>query len=731
MEQICCQIIEIIYENTDNGYVICMAYNEEENDFTAVGCMPYITVGDRLNLFGTWVTHMEYGRQLKVEYYERLPMEGEEDVLLFLSSGAIKGIKEKTAKKIIHEFGGDALDIILNEPTKLSRISGISMDRAYAIHKSYQEHQRIMHTMTYFTKWGIATSIAYKAYQVFGESAVTRVEDNPYILSRRVEGIGFKTADKIAFSMGHDQYSPHRIEAGVCHILHTQAANGHTYYPVDSLYQQASGMLSVEKEQVYNALVQLTVDGDIRLKKLPQHDAAYLPNLYTAEMTAARLLKGLCGSVFELENLDFDRVVSNLEKINHVTLTNNQKQAALYAMTRGVMVLTGGPGTGKTTTVRTILQLMEKQKLSIALCAPTGRASKRLGEVSGAEAKTVHRMLGMEYSRDQNGWIFHHNEDNPLPEDVIIVDEMSMVDITLFHSLLRAIKSGGRLIMVGDSDQLPSVGAGNVLGDIIASDQLPVIQLREIFRQAEQSSIVVNAHKINKGEYPSLKNGKDSDFFFIERRPMDGMQEIMNLIFSRLPAFLGVTPLDNIQVLTPVRRGEMGVENLNKCLQQVFNPPEEGKKEIKRMHIIFRVGDKIMQNRNNYDLEWSIEETLGSGIYNGDIGFIRHIDSRNKIIQIVFDGDKIVQYPFELLEDLELAYALTVHKSQGNEFPAIIMPMYPVNKMLLSRNLLYTAVTRAQRLAVLVGMPDVMHEMIDNDYKAERYSNLCDLLKKY
>lgn len=717
---------EIIFHNEENGYTVCELSREEES-FVVVGCMPFVNIGDKLRLAGEWSVHIEYGEQFKAASFEKSLPEGSENILLYLSSGAIRGIKSATAKRIVDTFGADTLDIIQNQPEKLSQIKGISAEKAGSIHNQYLKQLNVQQIITFFSRYGVSTHFAYKVYQQFGEKSVERVRENPYSMCE-IEGIGFRTADKIAVAMGFDLHSPARVDAAVLFCLSQATTHGHTCMPAALLCDEVSEMLGTPQEVAQQQMVGLLLESRLRRRVLGEEEYIYLPAFYTAEEKSAAMLAIL--AELEPKNLleDVEKELEILEE-DSFRLAEKQRQAVLYAVQSGCVVITGGPGTGKTTIINRMIQLFKKAGLKIALCAPTGRAAKRMGELCRMGAKTIHRLLEMEYSGDQSKMVFSRRPGNPLEADVVIVDEMSMVDILLFYHLLSALPAGCRLVMVGDSDQLPSVGAGNVLRDVIASGRVKTVRLTEIFRQAKESMIVVNAHKINSGEYPSC-NGKTSDFFFLPRQQYQaGIQEIIRLCRQRLPTFLNCDFRQNIQVLSPTRRGEFGVENLNNVLQNVFNPKEPWKKEIKRPGFIIREGDKVMQVRNNYDIEWTAAgESGGKGVFNGDMGIVEKIDNSAGYLTILFDGEKETEYPADAVDDLELAYAITVHKSQGSEFTAVVMPMYPAHRNLLSRNLFYTAVTRAKELVVLVGREDIVRYMTDNNYEDMRYCGLKELL---
>ncbi len=718
-------VSEIIYVNEENGYTVCSIIRGDE-EFVAVGNMPFIAAGSMLCLQGEWVMHMEFGEQFKVASFSYKTPENSEDIYLYLASGAIRGIKSAIAKRIVDAFGENALNVIQNQPEKLCGIKGISADKANIIHNQYIKQISVRTLISFFAELGISSQFAYKVFKQFGEQAAGMVKENPYILCE-IEGIGFKTADRIASLMNFSADSPERIDAAIIYCLSENALSGHTYLPAKLLCTLTSQMVFLPEEIISAHIIDLVIRTKLRRREGEDGDLIYLPAFFVAEEGSGNFLKTF--AEFKPKKLikNIDKKISDFEKDNF-PLADLQKSAVKYAMENNCVVITGGPGTGKTTIINTIITLMTKENMSISLCAPTGRAAKRMTQLCGIEAKTIHRLLEAEYSYDKSKLMFKRGSDNPLETDVVIVDEMSMVDILLFYNLIKALPKDCRFILVGDCDQLPPVGAGNVLKDIIDSGLIETVKLTEIFRQAQSSMIVTNAHRINSGMPPVFKNGEGSDFFFIPRSDTaSGVREITDLCFSRLPKYLGKPSLDCVQVLTPTKKGPLGTENLNNVLQKIFNPPSPDKPEIKRKSGVLRKGDKVMQMRNNYDIEWSGEKS-GVGIFNGDMGIIEDIDTKQGLLHILFDGEKKTEYPIELAIDLEPAYAITVHKSQGSEFDAVIIPMYPVHKNLMSRNLFYTAVTRAKSLVVLVGRSDVIGYMVSNNYRAQRYSGLKNIL---
>ncbi len=724
---------EIIYSNDDNGYTVCAIDSESEGMFTAVGYMPLLTEGESVSLSGVWTTHASYGEQFKVMYYEKVLPSDKQTILTYLSSGVIPGIRETMAKKLIEKFGTDVLNIMLTEPKRLAEIKGISEKKAVKIGHDFAEIQCMQNLIMFLQKYNVSPNMAAKVYKIFGSKAVEKIEENPYILAESVDGISFKTSDNIAFVRGMPKNSPERIRAGIKYLL-TNAAymSGHTYMPRSVLIEHCAYKLGVTEDEVANGLSELILSKDLFFDTIENEEVCYLSSFYFDELLLARKLVDMSQAVpmYTMSVEEADGIIKDIAAKSGISLAHEQRDAVLSALEYGVMVLTGGPGTGKTTTINTIIKVMEDLNLDIALAAPTGRAAKRMSEVTGLEAKTIHRLLKMTASDGENRQDFEHNETNPLDADVIIVDEMSMVDINLMCSLIKAVKPSSRLILSGDADQLPSVGAGNVLRDIISSGIVPVIRLGRIFRQAEESLIVVNAHKINNGEYPTLTK-RDNNFFFLARHnAVNIVQTVMELCKTRLPKSYDIDPIADLQVLSPMKKGGAGVINLNKELQQCINPPLPSKQEYQYGQIIFREGDKVMQTRNDYDLTWekSGSNEAGAGVFNGDMGIIREIDVKSKYMTVLFDDDRIVDYEFTRLDELDLSYAITVHKSQGSEFPIVILPVFHCAPMLMCRNLFYTAVTRAKDMVILVGDESAVRHMVDNNTERERYSGLAERL---
>lgn len=722
---------EIIYTNPDNGYMVCDIDSPDEGMFTATGYMPYISEGESVALSGNWSTHPDYGEQFRVSYYETVLPSDEEAILKYLSSGIVAGIREATAKKLIEQFGTEVLDIMLREPERMAEIKGISREKAKKIGESFAEIQSIQSIVMFLQKYNVSANMAVKVHNVLGAKAVETIKENPYVLADRVDGISFKTSDTIAFNMGLPKNSMLRIRTGVKYILQDAAyTNGHTYLPKQTLIEHAAYNLKVEEHEVEAAVADLLSTRDIFIDNVENTDVYYLFSYYEAEYYVARRLAAMVNHIpkYTMTEKQAEAAIAEIEEYNGITLAAEQKNAVRTAIFTDCMVLTGGPGTGKTTTINAIIQVLEKLKLSVSLAAPTGRAAKRLTQLTGCEAKTIHRLLGTQMN-SEGFHTFTHHEENPLKSDVIILDEVSMIDINLMSSFLKAVKHGAKLIFVGDADQLPSVGPGNVLRDMVSGNTVPVIRLDKIFRQAEESLIIVNAHKINRGELPDL-GVKSSDFFFLRRQtPEQTSFTVVDLFKNRLPKSYGVNPVSHIQVLSPTKKGLAGTVNLNKLIQSHINPPDAIRPEHIYGGTIFRIGDKVMQIKNNYDIVYSRRNgEKGMGIFNGDMGIIESISERDKCMTIIFDEDKEVEYPFAGLDELDLAYAITVHKSQGSEFPIVIMPVCSFAPMLMNRNLLYTAVTRAKDMVVLVGSEKTVQRMTRSNQFEDRFTGLNEKL---
>ncbi len=724
MEKLCGIVEGVIYENSANGYTVCDVSSEGKL-YTLTGCMPGLCEGERLEAYGEWKKHPEYGLQFNVKTFERRPPESEDEIELYLGSGILPHVGKSTARKIVEKFGKDALEVIENNPDRLVEIKGITSAKANEIYKRYVEQIGLKKIVVFFQKYGVSPTLAVKAYRTFGENIVNLVRENPFVLTV-IDGFTFKTCDQMADSLKIPKDFLPRIYAGLKSVLLNSAyLNGHTFLPKATLVGQAKMFLEVDTDKIEDGLSVLVMQGEIVIERMDEFDGAYLKLFYTAERCVAERLKEMSGMLYQVEKSHLDKMIESAEEEAEIILADAQRDAVDAVMRNTATVITGGPGTGKTTIINAIIKIMEAQGKEIAIAAPTGRAAKRMSEVTGRPAKTIHRLL--ENMPGQGGQVcFGRNENNKLDCDILIVDEMSMVDILLMHHLLLALPSRARIIMVGDSDQLPAVGAGNVLRDIIESDSIECIKLTEIFRQAKESMIVVNAHRINKGQMPYL-NDADNDFFMLECDDGDLLcNTIADLCQNRLPKAYGFDSISQIQVMTPTRKTQIGVQNLNEILQKYLNPSKSNLQEKTAGASGFRVGDKVMQNKNNYNLEWTRGKEQGMGVFNGDVGFVTDINYLSKTLTVTYDDEKAVKYEFSALEELELAYATTVHKSQGSEFDVVIMPMLETHRLLMTRNLLYTAITRAKKLVVLVGKEEVLKKFVDNDNIQPRYSGLKD-----
>ena len=711
----------VIYYNEENGYGIFDFSTEEYEILTIVGTLPYVSEGDALSVWGKWVNNPKYGRQFRVEEYERIMPADRASILRYLSSGTIRGIGPKTAQRIVEKFGEESFEVLENHPNWVAQIPGISLKKAIEIANDFKEKAGMRSAMMFFREF-FGSAMTVRIYQQLGDRAVTLTRENPYVLCDRVDGIDFAKADEIARTLGMVNDSSNRLMSGVRYMLsHNSVQNGHTCLPYEKLVAASAALLEVEESMVVSAIEELLRRGLMFYSIYGGEKYMFDAEMYRCEKVIAEKLMLIDRHCVNADIADIHRYIAREERENRMDYADLQRKAIVDAMSNGVMVLTGGPGTGKTTIVKALMKIFSGMGMKVALSAPTGRAAKRLSESTVSEAKTVHRMLEMTFEGDT--FDFARNEKNYLDENVIIVDEMSMVDTALMCALLKAIKPGARLILIGDADQLPSVGAGNVLRDIIESGRFATVKLTEIFRQAEQSLIVTNAHRINMGEIPVLDRG-DSDFFFLSRSSDAAIAAtVVDLYKNRLPKAYGADTLEKIQVISPSRRGAAGTDNLNIQLQNALNPKKNGKTEFPHRERTFRVGDRVMQTRNNYELEWARDGKIGVGIFNGDIGEVLGISLAGRYMEISFD-ERIVRYEFSLLDDLEHAYAITVHKSQGSEYPIVIIPMYSAPPMLLTRNLLYTAVTRAQRMVILVGKQEIVRVMVENARQAMRYTGL-------
>ena len=674
MEKLEGMVSDIVFKNEENGYTI--AYLANENDeITIVGCMPTLSVGESIEVEGKWVNHKTYGSQFEVNSFMPITPSSLEGIYVYLSSGMIHGIGEKMAKRIVDKFGVDTLDIIQNTPERLTEVEGIGMKKVKQIQESYEENRELRNIIIQLSPYGITPNYCLRIYKKYKEKAIDIINKNPYRLAEDVRGIGFKIADEIASKIGIDKYSPERIMQGIIYTLNQSLASGHTYLPKQILIEQSVKILGVEPKFVENGIMDLAYNQKVHLENKDGQILVYLMMYYICE-------NGVCKEIIKLSqhdikdlHINIDEEIKIVEKEDNISLAKNQIEAVKEAINNGVTIITGGPGTGKTTTINTIIKIFENNDQKVVLCAPTGRAAKRMSETSNKEAKTIHRLLEMGFGSDSEELVFFKDEEDPIDADVIILDEASMVDIILMYNLLKAVKLGTRVLLVGDSDQLPSVGAGNVLKDIIDSKVIKTVRLNEIFRQARESMIVVNAHKINNGE-PLFLNVKNKDFFFLRKNTNEEiLNEIVGLVSERLPNFYKFDKLKDIQVLTSMRKGDLGVNNLNIELQKYLNPPNKYKQEEEFAKRIFRVGDKVMQIRNNYTRKWETEDKSesGEGIYNGDIGYIFHIDKDKKTVYVLFDKIKLSAYKYDELDELDHSFCTTIHKSQGSEFPVVVI----------------------------------------------------------
>lgn len=732
MESLAGYVEHIIYRNADNGYTVLNLVSGED-EITCVGIFSAIAEGENIEAQGEYTEHPTYGQQFKVTSFEEKAPEDEEAIERYLGSGAIKGIGLAMAARIVRRFKEDTFRIIEEEPERLAEIKGISNRKAMEIASQVNEKRDLRQAMIFLQQYGITMNLAVKVYQAYGQDVYGIIRENPYRLADDIDGVGFRTADEIAARVGIRMDSDFRVRSGILYTLLQASGEGHTYLPETELTTRASKLLNVTAEQVEKQYMDLAIERKIILKQMEDQTQIYAASFYYMEANTATMLKRLNVS-YDVSDAEIEQRIRGIEKKSGMTLDEHQVTAVKEAVRNGLLVITGGPGTGKTTTINTIIRYFELEGLEIFLAAPTGRAAKRMSETTGFEARTVHRMLELNGGAEGSGG-FERDESNPLEADVIIVDEMSMVDISLMYSLLKAISVGTRLILVGDVNQLPSVGPGSVLRDIIQSHACNVVMLTKIFRQASTSDIIVNAHKINHGEEVILDN-KSMDFFFLKRYDADVIiNVVLQLIKQKLPKFVDATPYD-IQVLTPMRKGLLGVERLNGILQRYMNPPANDKVEKEYGSTVFREGDKVMQTKNNYQLAWEIRTKFGLtvdkglGIFNGDMGIIRQINDFAEQMIIEFDEGRMVEYPYKLLDELELAYAITIHKSQGSEYPAVVIPLLGGPMMLMNRNLLYTAVTRARKCVTLVGNEVTFRQMIQNTSQQKRYSGLCDRLKE-
>ena len=735
MEKLEGYVDHIIYRNAENGYTVMVMLADQE-EVTCVGVLSYIGEGEKLEAEGQYIAHPTYGEQFKIETYAVKPPEDEESVERYLGSGAIKGIGTALAARIVRHFHADTFRIIEEEPERLAEIKGISERKAREIAQQVYEKRDMRKAMIFLQQFGITTALAVKIFEKYGQRMYEVLQNNPYQLADDIHGVGFRIADEIARKAGVSADSEYRVKSAISYVLLQAGNEGHIYLPKELVQSRTAQLLGVGLEDIEQYLMDLAVDRKIVVKQEKEQERVYSASSYYIEMSTARMLCDL-NITGEIDDQVILKKIAAIEKQTEMYLYEMQKKAVIEAVRCGLLIITGGPGTGKTTTINTLISYFESEGLQILLAAPTGRAAKRMTEATGVEAKTVHRLLEISGLSEESGAVggFGRNAQNPLEADVIIIDEMSMVDAYLMHALLDAVTVGTRLIMVGDMNQLPSVGPGSVLKDMIQSGCIPVVSLTRIFRQAQESDIVVNAHKINRGE-PVLLDNKSRDFFFLKRDDANVIISIViQLVRDKIPRYVNAKMYD-IQVLTPMRKGLLGVERLNKILQEYLNPPDRTKTEQEQNGVLFREGDKVMQVKNNYQLEWEIRGRYGIpmekglGIFNGDMGIIREINKQTERVTVEFDEQRMVEYPYSGLEELELAYAVTIHKSQGSEYPAVVIPLLSGPKMLMTRNLLYTAVTRAKQCVTLVGDPYAFNQMEANTVEQKRYTALADRIRE-
>ena len=730
----------IIFQNRDNGYTVACLVSQGE-EITCVGNFRFLSEGETIRARGTYTRHPSYGRQFSVDSYETVIPQDSLAMERYLGSGAIKGIGAALAARIVRKFGDDTLRIIEEEPERLAEVKGISERKAREIADQVEEKADMRKAMMFLQQYGITQTLGMKIYRQYGQEMYGVLKENPYKMAEDIPGVGFKIADEIAARIGIHTDSDYRIRSGLLYILLQASGEGHVYLPKEVLLKRARDLLGVEQEYMEKHLMDLSIERKIVIREIkregaPVQTAVYAASYYQVELHVAQMLHALNLQDTVKEDV-LEEKIERIQRGTGVELDEKQKEAVREAVKNGLLIITGGPGTGKTTTINAIIRYFEMEDLDICLAAPTGRAAKRMTETTGYEAKTIHRLLELSGGPEQaqENVRFERNAQNPLEADVIIIDEMSMVDIFLMHALLSAVVSGTRLILVGDVNQLPSVGPGSVLKDIISSGCFPVVELVKIFRQASQSDIVVNAHKINQG-IPVVLDNKSRDFFFLKRYDANVIISIViTLIQKKLPKYVEASPYE-IQVLTPMRKGLLGVERLNSILQQYLNPPEREKKEKEHGQGVFREGDKVMQIKNNYQLEWEIRGNYGIpvekgvGVFNGDTGIIREINSFAEMMTVEFDEKRFVEYSFKQLDELELAYAITIHKAQGSEYPAVVIPLLQGPKMLMNRNLLYTAVTRARKCVTLVGDEKTFYDMENNRMEQDRYTALDVRIKE-
>lgn len=729
MEEIKGTVEDIVFHNDENGYSIARI-KTEKGSTTIVGCIPYIVEGQNLILQGDWVIHPQFGHQFKVQTCEEIIPNTLSGIEKYLSSGVISGIGPITAKKIVEKFGEATLDVLDYNIEKLKEIEGIGDKKIAVIYDSYLRQREVRTIMVFFQTYGLSPNQCVKVYNKFGANAISTVKENPYILTDEISGIGFKTSDRIAKNLGIEQSSPFRIKSGIKYAINQFCSHGNTYIPMDKLLSDCVELLKVTVQEIENNIYESAVNGEVKVETVKDNQCVYTLPYYYCETGVTMKIITLATCKYHKLNINEEEEISEFERTNNIEFAPSQKEAIKGALDYGIEIITGGPGTGKTTIINCIIDIFEKAKLKVLMAAPTGRAAKRMTEATGRQAKTIHRLLEMGVSQGEEEIMLARSEETPLECDVLIVDEASMIDIILMNNLLKAITEGTRILIVGDVDQLPSVGPGNVLRDLIDSKCIKVVRLNEIFRQSRESMIIVNAHKINNGEMPVL-NKKDKDFYLIkEQDPNKILEIIIDLIDKRLPSFnKSWNKIIDIQVLSPMRKGILGVGNLNNKLQAVLNKENKDKSEKEFRDMVFRVGDKVMQIKNNYSLKWTKisgqeKGEEGVGVFNGDVGFIEEIDDEDNSIAVILDGEKRVIYENVYLDELELAYAVTIHKSQGSEFPVVVIPAFMGPPLLMNRNLFYTGITRAKKLVVLVGSLNAINYMVSNNRSFERYSLL-------
>ena len=711
----------VIFQNEENGYTVLRLVTEEGELITVVGCVPCAAPGEHLGVSGAWETHPQHGTQLRAEEVERRLPEDAEELISYLGSGICKGLGPATARRLVERFGAETADVISSQPEKLSLIKGITARRAMEISESFRRHMGLRRLMAFLAQYGLPPVLAIRLRQIYGDGALDAIRRDPYLLSADAGGLPFSAADEIAMSMGFSARSPERLRSALLFELSHNEGNGHVFLPRPKLLAATAQLLG-DEDGVEEALDTLIDEGKVFSETVANVEACYLLRLHEAEDYACRKLTNLLSATADVSSRA-GKTVDEIEAAQGITYAPLQRKAVELAAEHGVLILTGGPGTGKTTTVRGIVSLFERMGLAIVLAAPTGRAAQRLGELTGREAQTVHRLLGMSWNEATHEVTFTKGEKEPLEADAVIVDEMSMVDLPLFAALLRALRPGTRLVMVGDADQLPSVGPGNVFSDLIRSGKVETVFLREVFRQAERSAIIRNAHAVNAGEPPRLQNDQGDFYFLCRRDAQRAVSTVVELCKTRLPEKMGI-PVSDIQVLTPTRKGPAGTENLNRLLQEALNPPKPGQPEVRWGDRVYRPGDRVMQTRNDYDILWEREDgTVGSGVFNGDVGHVQAIDPAGEWLAILYEDRKAL-YSLEMLSEIDLAYAQTVHKAQGSEYRCVVLCAMPSAPGLMVRGVLYTALTRARELLILVGDDAAVREMAANDRRARRYSGL-------